>query len=82
MAIDDEMRERIEELEDIHGIELEIPIVDFDGFLEQAIYSRMPKEDFAPLWLKLFVSSLAQKRRHIAPIDEPCRAWLQRFVDL
>ncbi|QGY00184.1 hypothetical protein EI983_18710 [Roseovarius faecimaris] len=81
-VIDEEIRVRIAELEDTHGTDLKIPIFDFDMFLEKAIYTRVSKTEFAPQWLVFFVSSLAQKRRHIAPIDEPCEAWLRRFLAL
>lgn len=81
-VIDNDIRVRIAELEDTHGTNLEIPIVDLDGFLKRAIYPRMPADAFAPQWLVFFVSSIAQKRRHIAPIDEPCEAWLRRFLEL
>ncbi len=78
-VIDDQILARIQELEDMHG-NLKIPILSFDEFLDEAIYSRIPKDKFAPRWLVLFISCLAQKRRHIAPIDEPCEAWLRRFL--
>lgn len=80
--IDIEIQGRIAELEDTHGTNLEIPIVDFRGFLESVVYTRIAAEEFAPRWLVFFISSVAQKRRHIAPIDEPCEAWLRRFLDL
>ncbi|WP_282022107.1 hypothetical protein [Ruegeria faecimaris] len=80
--VDGDIRARVAELEDTHGTNLEIPIVDFDGFLKRAIYSRIPADVFASKWLVFFVASVAQKRRHIAPIDEPCEAWLRRFLTL
>ena len=33
-------------------------------------------------WLKAVVESFAQKRLHIAPIDEPCDAWISDLISI
>ncbi len=45
-------------------------------------FNQARKEDFlteeklAGAWLITYAESIAQKRRNIAPIDEPCQQWL------
>lgn len=79
-----ELKLRIEEIQELHGITISIKT------FKEWVYERfeMAKEDgisslrFAKLWLKAYTESIAQKRREIAPIDEPCYAWLETLNDL
>ncbi len=34
------------------------------------------EDELASAWLTAYTESLAQRRRNIAPIDEPCYQWL------
>lgn len=40
------------------------------------------EEELASDWLKAYVESLAQQRRDIAPIDEPCYQWLLKLDEV
>jgi hypothetical protein len=37
---------------------------------------------FCQLWLKALTESLCQRRREVAPIDEPCEAWIRSLATL
>ncbi len=36
----------------------------------------LTEQELASAWITAYAESLAQKRREIAPIDEPCHQWL------
>jgi hypothetical protein len=38
--------------------------------------------DLFSAWLRAFAETIAQKRRDIAPIDEPCYRWLEILKDI
>ena len=40
------------------------------------------KNEIGYLWIKAVVESFAQKRLDIAPIDEPCDAWLGDLINI
>ena len=40
------------------------------------------KKAIAYRWIKAVVESFAQKRPDIAPIDEPCDAWLEGLISV
>ncbi|MBE9010552.1 hypothetical protein IQ250_10075 [Pseudanabaenaceae cyanobacterium LEGE 13415] len=75
----DELQERCEEIEDIYGITIEILTLQnwvkrqFDRGLAEG---SVTESGLAMAWLKAYVESLAQYRREVAPIDEPCYQWL------
>jgi hypothetical protein len=74
-VINQEIRERIREIEEEHGIE--IKLLSFDDWVRNSIerYSG----DVGELvfdWLAAFVESLCQMRREMAPIDEPSDLWV------
>ncbi|NEP84390.1 MAG: hypothetical protein F6K17_07110 [Okeania sp. SIO3C4] len=74
-----ELISRCQELEEEFGISLEI--ITFTDWIKnkfnQAIKEGfMTEEKLASAWLIAYTESLAQKRRNIAPIDEPCQQWL------
>lgn len=79
-----ETSQKIQDVYDLHG--LEIKIISFHDWVHM-IFKRAEDEGFtdrqqlAKNWLKAYAESLAQKRRHLAPIDEPCLAGSQgRYV--
>jgi hypothetical protein len=75
----DELERRCAEIEEMYGISLEILTFEewveeqFKRALEEEVTS---KQELATDWIKAYVESLAQQRRDIAPIDEPCYQWL------
>lgn len=75
-----ELAIRMEELEALYDISLRIiPFADW----VQAQFDRVTGEglaisaDVAKHWLRAYAESLAQRRRSIAPIDEPCQRWVE-----
>lgn len=81
----DEIGGRIKEIEDLHAIK--ILIQDYDSWISDQ-YKRAkeevgaPEEEVSKRWLAAYVGSIAQKRREIAPIDEPCHSWLESLKSL
>lgn len=76
----EELGERIQEIEELFDVELRI--VTFSTWVEEKFQRTLEevdvsKDDLSAAWLRAYAESLAQKRRHIAPIDEPCFRWLQ-----
>ncbi|MEH2326632.1 MAG: hypothetical protein V7K32_24330 [Nostoc sp.] len=75
----DELMPRCNEIEEIFGISLEI--VTFEEWVELQFAHTLAEEvateqELASAWLIAYTESLAQRRRDIAPIDEPCYQWL------
>ncbi|MBA3469936.1 MAG: hypothetical protein H0T53_09865 [Herpetosiphonaceae bacterium] len=75
----------INDIEQIHGTSIEILL--FEDWVERqfaiAISSGgITEQALANDWLLSYVESLAQKRPHIAPIDEPCYRWLEILYDI
>lgn len=50
--------------------------------LKNAELSSEQKEQLGYVWLKALAESFAQKRQHIAPIDEPCDSWVKDLIAL
>ena len=69
-------------------IELEtntnIHLLNFNDWVElkTAKLSAEQKSQLGYEWLKALAESFAQKRPHIAPIDEPCDSWVNDLIDL
>lgn len=75
----DELNSRCEEIEEIFGISLEI--LTFEEWVKEQFDRAIAEEvvtehTLASAWIAAYVESLAQQRREIAPIDEPCYQWL------
>ncbi|MEH2255806.1 hypothetical protein [Nostoc sp.] len=78
----DELMPRCNEIEEIFGISLEI--VTFKEWVELQFDRTLAQEtateqELASAWLIAYTESLAQRRRDIAPIDEPCYQWLLKL---
>jgi hypothetical protein len=78
----DELMPRCNEIEEIFGISLEI--VTFKEWVELQFARTSAEEatteqELASAWLIAYTESLAQRRRDIAPIDEPCYQWLLKL---
>lgn len=70
---------RCQEIEDEFGIILEI--LKFGDWIKKQFSRAMEgdtvtEQELASAWITAYTESLAQKRRNIAPIDEPCYHWL------
>ena len=75
----EELVARCQEIEDVFGISLEILTFrewinkQFIRTIEEGIVT---EKELARAWLTAYTESLAQRRRDMAPIDEPCHQWL------
>ncbi len=75
----EELVSRCQEIEDLFGISIEILTFrewihkQFSRTLEEGIVT---EQELAIAWITAYTESLAQTRRDIAPIDEPCHQWL------
>jgi len=80
--IDYEMERRIEDLQSDHSID--ISILTFEEWVNRQL-DRSPNEDETTMiqeWLLAYAESLARRRPHIAPIDEPTDRWLEDLLKL
>lgn len=75
-----EIKDRIKELELIH--ETVIQVVEFEDWVNSQVkkYGLNP-DDFGRKWLFAIGESICQKRREIAPIDEPTTEWVESFKE-
>lgn len=79
------MKPRCEEIEEIYGISLEI--ITFDKWVAEQFERSLREESvseqqIAVAWITAYTESVAQQRREIAPIDEPCYQWLVTLNDI
>jgi len=75
-----ELEPRISDIQSLYGIELQI--LDLAQWVRKYINSVVEEqlateEEISRAWLISYGESLAQKRREIAPIDEPCHKWVE-----
>jgi hypothetical protein len=73
-----EIEKKIADYKETHGITVQV--ITFEEWIK-IIYKKVTPElsseiDLSSAWLTAYVESLAQKRREIAPIDEPCIEWV------
>ncbi len=78
-----ELDKRLDDAMAIHGVKF--LIVTFDEWsnmiLDRCVSSKMVNEEsLARSWLKSYAYTLAQKKRKIAPIDEPCMEWVKLLL--
>lgn len=73
--------ERAEEISDETGVDIQL--LSFDEWIDYQTQniagSQLDK--IADRWLIAVVESFAQRRPKIAPIDEPCGAWVKDLID-
>jgi hypothetical protein len=69
---------RRKELEEMHGVS--IYLMPFSEWVKTVV-ERFQGEpvNVSQIWLTCFVESLCQKRREMAPIDEPCDVWVSEL---
>lgn len=70
---------RCQEIEDFFGISLEI--LTFREWINKQFIRTIQEgivteKELAGAWVTAYTESLAQRRRDMAPIDEPCHQWL------
>lgn len=80
--IDSEIEQRETEISQINNIP--VKIYSFNQWVNYEIYN-VSKTDLVKVgrnWLIYFVDSLGQKRRDVAPIDEPTEEWLKEVIGI
>jgi hypothetical protein len=77
--ITEDIKLRIDEMVEIH--ETSIKILSFKEWVKY-LFDRIENDNLliAKTWLKAYVGSLCQKRRDIAPIDEPSEEWVLKLI--
>lgn len=77
--IDSDVANRIEQIKDELGVE--VLIRTFDDFIEERCHEIRVK-GLGNKWITAYAETLAQKRRELAPVDEPCEAWLRTLISI
>lgn len=83
--VNDEIKQKIDDVLDIHNVE--IKIMKFDQWVDY-IFDQMVQADknyevlISKYWIKAYCETLAQRRRHIAPVDEPCQEWVIHLIKI
>ena len=75
-----EIDQRINDLSELHGVSFEIISYNqwVDNIFNMCVDSKMVEESqLAKSWIESYVYTLAQRKRDVAPIDEPCIGWVQ-----
>jgi hypothetical protein len=79
-----EIAKKIKDVNELYGLEVKILSIDdwvtlvFDRVKESELAN---SQVLANDWLSAYTESLAQKRRDIAPIDEPCFDWVVSLIE-
>jgi hypothetical protein len=76
----EELNNRIADLSNLHGVDFQI--VQYNMWVD-LVYKRcletalIDEAELSRQWLKAYTLSLSQRKRDIAPIDEPCIEWVR-----
>lgn len=74
-----EIKSRMKEIADIH--DTEIRIMEFGEWVKYEINNyKLASGRIGAKWLMAIAESICQKRREIAPIDEPTVEWVESFI--
>lgn len=81
----EELEPRCQEIEEAFNISLKI--LTFQDWVEEQVSRAVTEvivteQELASAWLAAYAESLAQRRREIAPIDEPCYQWLTTLKEI
>jgi len=75
-----EINARMQEIEELH--ETEIRIMEFKEWVSfQVANYDLDTSKIGEKWLIAIAESICQKRREIAPIDEPTTEWVESFIE-
>ncbi len=76
-----DITKRISELKEKH--EVEIRIMSFSAWVDYIVARISSSRDkVGQLWFIAYAESLCQKRREMAPIDEPSEEWVETLKEL
>jgi hypothetical protein len=74
-----EIKARMKEIEEIHGAE--VSIMEFSEWVNYQVKSYdLDNNKIGAKWLIAIAESICQKRRVLAPIDEPTTEWVESFI--
>jgi hypothetical protein len=82
--INQEIINKLDSAKQLHGID--IKILTFEEWV-QSIFNRTLEDsiiteiELAKNWLRAYAECIAQKRRLLAPIDEPCIEWVKELSE-
>ena len=80
--MDEDTKRRMEELSSIYNVDIQALSMESWLSYEMGPITRDVKNQIAHAWIRALVESLGQKRREIAPINEPCEIWLNTIIKL
>lgn len=78
-----EIIEKVREIKE--EFDVKVRIMTFEAWVEfqsQRVLGFLANQVLASEWIMAFVESLCQKRRDMAPIDEPCDQWVEEFKQI
>lgn len=77
-----EITDRVADISAVTGVE--IKVLSFDEWIEWQTTKLLPEQlnEVGYHWLLAVVESFGQRRLEIAPIDEPCDAWISDLIRL
>jgi hypothetical protein len=78
----DEILRRIEELEGMY--DCSVRVLSFAEWIDLEIKPALEDDyaEFCRRWLTALIESLCQRRREVAPIDEPCEHWIKSLTQI
>ncbi len=76
-----EVVDRLNELTEEFGVDVRI-VPYAEWVREKHTLSGLQGAEFAALWLTAYGETLCQRRREIAPVDEPAQSWVKELDDL
>jgi hypothetical protein len=75
-----EIKSRIQEIEEVH--EIQVQIMEFKDWVNFQIANyQLDTTKIGSKWLIAILESICQKRRDIAPIDEPTTEWVETLIE-
>ena len=82
--INKEIIDKLENAKQLHGIDIQIVVYEewVQSIFNRALNDNLITEiDLAKNWLRTYAECIAQKRRDLAPIDEPCIEWVKELSE-
>lgn len=78
-----EMDKRITDLSSLHDVEFKI--IEYENWVELMFKrcidsSLIDEKRLSQEWIKAYILTLSQRKRSIAPIDEPCIEWIKLLI--
>lgn len=79
-----ELNARISDIEELHDLTIDILTfsdwVDsvYDGILQ---LENLTESEISQKWIDMYCRYLSQKKRDVAPIDEPCLQWVEELIE-